>query len=65
MIQRFLTINWENVRVATNFISKEQKLLRFRSCSMNSDEDFLYKIICGDERSICGYDSETKYQSSQ
>ena len=61
-------------RVATKFVPRlitdDQKANRVRVCQelldrSDEDENFLSRIIAGDELWVYGYDIETKVQSSQ
>jgi len=55
-VPRLLTDNQKE-----NCIEISQELL----ANANGNENFLKNIITGDEMWVCGYDVETKMQSSQ
>jgi len=61
-------------RVVEKFVprllSENQRAKRLDVCremkhQLKTGPDFLYKIITGDESSCCGYEPETKQQSTQ
>ncbi|XP_025193608.1 protein GVQW3-like [Melanaphis sacchari] len=73
-VHRILTEDLGMTRVCAKFIpkllSEQQKSLRLEIAQdnlemINSDENFLKKVITGDELWVYGYDPETKQQSLQ
>jgi len=72
--QRLLTEELGMHRVAAKFVSRiltaDQKQQRVNVCTelrqlVSDDETFLSRFVTGDESWVCGYDPETKQQSSQ
>ena len=73
-VHPILTEDLRMRRVSAKFVPKllteEQKELRKEICKdmldcANHDPEFIKTIITGDETWVYGYDSETKFQSSQ
>ena len=72
--QRILTVDLNMRRVAAKFVprllTQDQKSSRLTLCQelknrIESDPDFLSKVITGDESGCYGYDPETKQAWSQ